>query len=365
MRKPSENPVTRGLRAEPNGTTTADAHERIFVYRLRRGPKEEEPVSNQAFLASYLDYGVWMRTLAASAHVEILERKHTTPTARIASIAALYQVLGLSAEDTLAALIAWATWAWDKSLRMADLLERSHFRFSKREGIADKDYCDQVRERLVETRKRVDIEPRQFIATLLEKYNEQLPQQFGIPWKRDPSVKLVPKQYKKDWDLIPLTLREFLETVASPNGRILTACHNKLKHGPQIVVTTFNSMRMARDFDEVKDAPSPHRPVLRVLLDGARTQETPAEGEAGDAVAPYIPDDDTNIRRHLLQGLVHDAFNLSVLGTWIFNCEFPHMRRRLQHEDRNVRALCIDLLDEVRRIRISSERRTKLPVGMS
>jgi hypothetical protein len=256
-------------------------------------------------------------------------------------LAGFYQQVGLQAEDAISNLVVWSIWSQDKSQSFADLLNRTSLRFYPPRQPLDDSYSVGVRQRFLTTNKRVEVNAVEYLASIGRVSDSELPAQFGIPWNRFPSVRVIPPEHRKVWDMLPFTFREILRPL-STNGEVLASCYNKLKHGPQLIIANPLEVAQSRGHPPSQiSAPGGFllTPTIRLLLYGSRTQETPEESAASTRVAPFLLDDTENARHWLLQSLVHTANFLFVAGTWIFNFAFPDKRRDIVVDDAYVNSL--------------------------
>lgn len=316
----------------------------FLTFSPKPGPIAERPIGNQAFMESFLDNGVWLRATAAHCHLKVLQDAVATRLERFGSLAAFYEQIGLSVEDTMTNLVAWSVWSMDKTRNLADLIDRLTLRLGRPNN---KDlgasYVNEIRNKLLTTEKHVNVFPREYLSNLLVLYSKTLPQQFGIPWKRYPSVKLVPKYAEEQWAKLPEQLRDGIEALTKPGGEMLAACYNKLKHGPQAVFMSPVAVCVARGyppelaFDGMRD-----EPTVRLLLDGARTQDTQEEVVAGRRAAPFVIDDPDNAKRFFFQVVLHNANMLSVVGTWLFNSTFTEAKRDFSSKHDYVNRLLVE-----------------------
>ena len=306
-------------------------HRLFLTLGLEPGPVAEPPISNLEFLNGYLDLGVWLRVVNAHAQLEIIRSVKSSQIQRLAALAGFYQQVGLAAEDALSNLIAWSVWASDDKLNLADILRRTSLRFAIKKKPDVEGYCSAIRAQFLNTSKRVDLNPEVYLESISQTPDAGLPAQFGIPWKRNPSVRLVPRVLWKQWDMLPHALRSTIGALIGRNSGLLTSCYNKLKHGPQLILA--DPIRIAKARGHLKGIEDLPGPTLRLLLDGSRTQETQEEFESGHRVSPFLVEDVDNAVRQFFQSIVHTANLLFVSGTWLFNVRFPESRRQLGVSD--------------------------------
>lgn len=294
------------------------------------GPRAEPTVGTEEFLASYLEHTCWLRVITSREHYLTLSDPKGTKLQRLAALAAFYQTAGLVAEDALSMYVAWSLWALDKARPLVDILERVTLRLSEPKSKLADTYARDTQRKYLGTDKRLDVYARDYLNQLMLVHDNALPAQFGMNWKRNPSVKLVPKKYMPAWERLPHNLRGSLEPLVARKGARLAACYNKIKHGPQLIVMSPATAARRRGIEEVE--PVLEEPMLRLLLDGARTQESEAEFVERLWKSPFLPLEPQNIRRWFYQHIVHTSTALFVNGTWIFNTNFVDRKRTMKVE---------------------------------
>lgn len=146
----------------------------------------------------------------------------------------------------------------------------------------------------------------------------------GIPWKEVPSVKLVPKDQIPLWKALPHLSKEMLRTLADRKSILLATSYNKLKHGPQMVVMSpYQRAVEQRGLPETPESARGQIDVLhvRLLFDGARTQETQSDLDESTRVAPFLihqPD--------VIEGVMINhataAHSMRMLAYWLYRCVF-------------------------------------------
>ena len=191
-------------------------------------------------------------------------------------------------------------------------------------------YAEAVREKFFASSKRVDVYPREYFNSIADVPDAALPAVFGIPWKRTPSVKDVPRSQRRQWDVLPRALRELLRVSLGSNGELLASCYNKMKHGPQLIFCDPTETARRRGHrEELIDNASP---TIRLLLDGSRTQETQEESARSERVSPFLYGDVDNAGRWLFQSLVlhsaHRGRGLALISRACFTSGTRARRRR-------------------------------------
>jgi hypothetical protein len=302
----------------------------ILIATLAPGSTPEARVPNDQFLDSFLEYGCWFRSVAAYAHFQTLTEVKSKPIQRLAALTAFYQLAGQAIEDSLTNLIAWSVWADDKNASLPDILERLSLRFNVPDKEVGENYCSDVKAKFRNSSKRVDVFPRDYLRMALDSERDiELPNFFGIEWKKHPSVKVAPPKVRSFWDQLPFYIREFITPLTEDRGAMLAACYNKVKHGPQLVVSSPAEGALARGQPiNVVQKEVLNELSVRLLMDGGRTQETAEEVTKSIRVAPFLIDDRKNIKQWYYQQLVHNASGLFMLGTFVFNTTFRDKKRK-------------------------------------
>jgi hypothetical protein len=133
---------------------------------------------------------------------------------------------------------------------------------------------------------------------------------------------MVPKRYWKTWHGLPGEIRARLETLTDPKNQFISACHNKIKHGPQVVIQSLSSAVSARVHEVDRHITNEDEATIRVLLKGARTQESQNELDQGERVAPFLILNNSNLRR-IYADTVATIVGLYDLVIFAFNSSFP------------------------------------------
>lgn len=289
-----------------------------FLLNINPFHVEEPPISNDEFLRSLDAIGVWLRVLAANESLERFRSSDQSDAERMAALANIYIHYGAQAEDQAVALIAFSVWSKDRSLLLPDLFNRIFLRRSTGPLLSDE--VSRVLESLSGGgSKSVHVDQRAFFAEVGRLDDSAIVELFlGYPWKKEPSVRLIPKRHRVVWTNLPGELRRIAGTYYDIRQapRLATA-FNKLKHGPQLVIQ--NPFERARSYGKSSDAVEQlkqwdrtNRPSIRLLFEGSKTQGDVADEFIG-SVAPFLIDDEEAINILFYQTMVHNANFFSIL----------------------------------------------------
>jgi len=200
---------------------------------------------------------------------------------------------------------------------------------------------------------RAIIDGRAYLRTLTSDLIEsQLPAIFGLKWKKNPSVHLVKGEVDENaWNSLPRAIREHLKLLTNPKSEITTTCLNKIKHGPQVVLSSPRAAwiergRPGKGGDE-EDLPGDQ--MIRILTQGARTQESDAEVREEVRAAPFILDDPYNAYRWLNGPVMDFAMFFFMFGRWLLKQKFPERPLLDSPSDPALRALFASNLADLER----------------
>ncbi len=252
----------------------------------------------------------------------ILADKRASRLQRLAATAGLYQQIGLGTEDALATPIAWSFWAHNQSANLADISARVLLKVDPREPPYSPAEMEDLKRKLADN-KRIHVDGRRYLRALINGVKARdIPVLFGIRWKPHPSIKLVSKDELEFWTSLPGVLLKHEEILTDPNTQMATACYNKLKHGPQLIVDKPKdaARRMSRPQPELQVMPETE--LLRILTDGARTEMTREELARSQHVAPFLLDDPDNANRLLVESLMDSSLFMFMLGRYLYGGAF-------------------------------------------
>ena len=95
-----------------------------FLLDLSPSDVHEPGISNDEFLDSLDQIGVWLRVLAAHDSLERYASPDSTLVQRLAALSNIYLQLGAQLEDQAVTLIAFSVWSKNRDLVLADLFSR-------------------------------------------------------------------------------------------------------------------------------------------------------------------------------------------------------------------------------------------------
>jgi len=238
----------------------------------------------------------------------------------VAAVICFYQQIGMFYEDIAANLIAWGAWGQDRGCLLADLMERISLKRGVSTLLGAGPYHEvAVRQLLGSKKGRCPISPFDFLKSLSSISGERLLAFLGLPWKRHMSVKQIAKSDRGVWEQLPERLHELVETVGGDRSELVTLAYNKVKHGPQIVISdVFTVAAKLRGFDAVACRNAlPVGEHVRLLFRGATTQENPQDRQKGKHLAPFLLDDPAALSNILFGTIVGSALEMAHVGHFL------------------------------------------------
>ena len=289
-----------------------------FLLNLNPSEIDEPDVSNDEFLDSLDTIGVWLRVLSAYDSLERYTSPDSTSAQRLAALSNIYIQLGAQLEDQAVSLVALSVWSQNRDLVLPDLFSRIFIR--QQRATKDGSEIQEVHEKLKSGKStNVSVNQKMFFQEVCEMSDVEIIEFFlGYKWRKEPSVKLIPKLHIEIWRQLPSELRRIASSfhVERQNPRVTTA-YNKLKHGPQLILQ--NPLERARCFGVSPDVAkqlSRHDSFdklgVRLLFAGASTQPKPSDGNLG-SVAPFLVDDEGAVNELFFGTMVHQANIFSIL----------------------------------------------------
>ncbi len=283
-----------------------------FLLNLSDFNVREPDISNDEFLGSLYEIGVWLRVLAAYDSLKRYSSPDSTRAQRVAALSNIYLQLGAQVEDQAVSLIVFSVWSKNRDLVLADLFSRTSI--SRSEKPKNRSEIPVVHDKLArDATQRVTVDPRAFFGEVAEMDDAVIIEFFlGYEWKAVPSVNLIPRENLKVWRDLPGELRRIAKSFYDEghNPRI-TAVYNKLKHGPQLILQ--NPIDRARQFGgspNLDELSAGYRAFdktgIRLLLAGAKTRREPGDSRVG-AVAPFLIDDEGAVNKLFFETMFYQA----------------------------------------------------------
>lgn len=287
-----------------------------MAFMMSEVTKDEPPITNLEWLDSYRDFGVWLRCLLAYQQMQVL---HTSVNAceRVAATAHFCSALGALAEDTATQLLAWMCWHRDPSARLLDIIQLCAIKQDA--SSPSDDYVDQTVKQLLSA-KRTYIDVKRLALSMGRLEPIEIVRLCGIPWSPNPMSLRVTKAEMKSWRLLPGGVTNVLTSLSSESMTFTTRFHNKVKHGPQVMMARYDEWlcKLGRVEEAARFAQSGrrhgfNRETLRVMLDGATTEPTAKH----QTPTWWIFDDPTNIFDTFQSNLYQLTKVMWLMASWL------------------------------------------------
>ncbi|MDL1948357.1 hypothetical protein FBQ97_00885 [Acidobacteria bacterium ACD] len=171
----------------------------------------------------------------------------------------------------MSTLAAWTCWAEDRSLALATVIAHVNLRRGGTPPGSMAEFRSQSAH-LIGKSKPVSVDPKWFISQLRACSETELLRLFGI----------CPATFRRY--SAPGAAAGLMMILADHAIGYLTPIHNKLKHGPQVVIMTVADAASKRGLTPEIEIPGDR---VRLLFEGARTQSI--AGEPTDVrIAPFL-----------------------------------------------------------------------------
>ncbi len=241
----------------------------------------------------------------------------------------LYQELALQLEDAASMLISLAAWAIEPSANLADLLERVFITSSSKASTRtdDRPYHVGIAHDLAHTERRITLNLRQFAPSILEEDAHGILRYLGLPWAKNVSTRVRPTQKTQEWNALPRFANELIDTLFQEKSGLVKEYNNKLKHGPQIVLTNVRTAIERRGFTEVPQGVAADLRV-RLLLNGsqtdvASTQHIGGDGQDDQSVesdqpAPFLYHEIDRLKNLIDHMLLPTANEMFAIAKWVY-----------------------------------------------
>ena len=285
-------------------------------------------VDNEQVLNSFVRYGIWLRYSLAYDQVNTL-RSRSDAFLRIAATANFYSAVGALVEDVAASLLAWICWERRPDLLLADVLNLTTFHKDKK-AKASSEYLETAIEKLI-AGKRTQVDIVCLASSLQLLGGITTLKMIGLPWKRIPSVKLAKEPRELEfWQKLPEGIANNVLQRLSDKGLFqLSLAYNKIKHGPQLVVTNLidhwgergPNTAAIKDLHAKLEGRGLKPETLQILFDGAHTA---CSGNKIDPSSLFL-DDDSEAIEAAFAGIVHPlAKTMWLIGMWLRKRKFGH-----------------------------------------
>jgi hypothetical protein len=241
-----------------------------------------EKLPTEDFLRAHIDYGLWIRPIAIQNCLQALSSGNLSDVELISLEANLHTLFGMWIEDILTSLIAIHCWSHREEKALADIF--ANITISE---LKDVESHTQTRTKLLSQNKRSRVDPGNFLSSILRSFTtNNLPNAFGIKWSADSMAPNLTVKQREFWSMLPHCLDELLRACLELVSSIIPTSYNKIKHGPQIHITCFDSEFYQTGESEIQL--SRKNPILQILLKGADVHLSYREMESGRRVAPFV-----------------------------------------------------------------------------
>lgn len=293
-----------------------------FLLSIAPGPKREPDVNSEEYLRSLILAGAWLRVLPARMALDAIRSSSSSPLEKAAAQVQFYQNIGAQVEDLGVFLVAASAWVMNDSESLADLVSRVFLKPDSRDTKTDEEYSAHVARILGSKGRRLSVDPQRFFREAGEKSDRDIVKFFlGFEWNSVPSAKTVLQTDRDAWLVLPKALRDICNGFSAPEGPLLGAAYNKLKHGPQMVlknavVAAEDRGHSGKELGELKRWLGDGQHV-RLLFRGARVQDEQGELEEGTRTAPFIIGSSRELEKMFYETMVHQGNIMSLMGHFL------------------------------------------------
>jgi hypothetical protein len=129
----------------------------------------------------------------------------------------------------------------------------------------------------------------------------------------------VARDKQAEWLKLPALASHLFDSIRDQKASLLSISYNKLKHGPQFIVADpIVSATRRGHSPEQSDREFMNHCYVRVLHQGARTQEEDREFQGGRRAAPFLVGKPEILRKLLFGTMVFTANGMFILTDWKF-----------------------------------------------
>ena len=298
----------------------------VFSFEAAKGRTAEPSITDEEMLQSFITYGAFLRVLAAWNQVHVLRKPESTEAEKIAASAAFYQQLSLFLEDALATFLAWGLWKRSGG-RLADKYAAISFRRDSSSFQKALAFSELVSALTCRKQSKTVIAPAVLGKSLAATDPAVLLNTIGVSWKPYAAAPLRRGRQSGEWTQLFNQTKSLCETLGQDAIRRLTEYHNKIKHGPQVIIQSpFEVLeRRGLSASEASTKQLGLLPVgyLRILLAGSRVERNEYEERERIRIAPFVIHAPASYIEHRFFGtLVFGAFTLRLVALWVYRFRF-------------------------------------------
>jgi hypothetical protein len=321
------------------------AKTKLFL-NINAGP--DAKLSSKSFLESHIKYGLWMRPLAAGHLLKAWSKTGSSTAETIAFEAALYQIYGACVEDLITSIVAFYCWKLNSTKQLADVFSQIIVSPTDHRQ-SDGDFLN-LNNTLKAGGKKIRVDPVSFIKWLRNNSEKQtLPLLFGIKWivnKRNSFFHS--KTEKEMWLNLPIDISEVFSLFEDEHIKNFCKGHNKIKHGPQINVISFDQEMYERYINNESNNSAivpRNQGLLQLLLDGSTLGLSDEQISSGNRAAPIIYPGFQNSQKVFQRIILPRILNWVLALSFLRNQIYPEISAPVSPEDHGV----INLLEMIYR----------------
>jgi hypothetical protein len=291
-------------------------------------PDVNVAIENEEFLDSFVRFGAWMRFSQAYEYVRMLHRASEN-FERLVAASGFYSAYGAVVEDVASMMLAWICWSRYPGLRLADILYLISF-CRDTQAKASEAYLEDLIAK-IQSGKRTRVDSVVFAESLKKLGGVKTLQMMGLNWKKTPSVKIARSESELSfWRKLPDVINNLLLFLSDTSTLHISLAYNKIKHGPQLVMTDLikHFSSLSGNKSDLANLSSLNGSLserglgpetLRVLFEGSRTKRK----DPTDPPVSLFLEDDTAAIEILFSRQIHALVKpIWVTGMWIRKFHF-------------------------------------------
>ncbi len=317
-------------------------------------------LSSLNFLNSHIDYGLWIRPLAIKNMLLAFADPNVSDVEKVSFEATLYTLFGSCLEDFWTSIIAMACWQHSPDKNLTDVFEQ--IQISPDDECKSSNHYTVIRDKIRTTTKRVRVAPMPFINSILSSVDvAKLPGEFGLDWRYHVNKSLFScQEEKRIWQNFPKLIEEVLKSFSDPPEKLITRSYNKIKHGPQINVTSLgdqlpdahldSNVILCRSQTDVRLFDfSRTYPILQILFSGAAIGASEEEIISGRRSAPCVVPGVENMEKIFYRSLFPKCRSWYLLVSLMRNRIYPEFKRPISSQDKGIMSLEHALVDHIKK----------------